>query len=75
MKVGYVLPNILWILWGWLFLSYSELEHSSFVQSCGVGIRHDEKGVTASLVCHRGVAVLHCVTLTNFTMKIFNLVP
>lgn len=72
-EVGYVFHNTLWILWG--FLSRSELQHYSFVQSCGVRIRNDENDASASLICHRGVIMLHCVTLPNFTMKIFKLVP
>lgn len=58
-----------------VFLSCSERQHYSFVQSCGVRIRNDENNVSASLIRHHSVTVLHCMSLLNFTMKIFKPVP
>lgn len=57
------------------FLSFSKLQCYSFIQSCGVRIRNHEIDVSVSLIRHRGVIVLRCMTLPNFTMKIFKAVP
>lgn len=58
-----------------VFLSHSELQCYSFVQSCGVRIRNHKNDTSASLIHHHGVVVSQCMTLLNFTMKIFEVVP
>jgi len=72
-EAGYILHNILWILC--IFWFHFELQCYSFVQSCGLRIRNYESDGSASLRRHHGVIVLHCMTLPNFTMKIFKAMP
>lgn len=75
MLCGYCVVWVFFLFYCLVFLFCSELQRYNFIQSCGVRMRNHKNDASASLICHHGVIVLHCMTLPNFTMKIFKAVP